>query len=413
MRTPVAYLASYLLSVLGNAIAAVAFPLIVLDVTGSALGAGIVAASTAVPAIVAGMFMGVVIDRINKRTSSVLTDLISAACVAALPVVDMIWGLALGWFILFGILGSLGDVPGLTARDALLPAIVRSGSLTSERLVGLRESFGAVALLLGPALAGTLMAVFGGSTLLWVTAATSAAAAVCTLLIPRPVGEVASAGTRAGGAWAELRAGWRVLARSRFLVATTMLGVAAVVVLTGFQGLVLPVYFTMVDEPGMLGFVLTALAAGSLLGGGVYAAAGARGRRAIWLVAGLVGTTAGFAVIAGLASIAAVFGGAVLVGVANGVFGSLIGVLMIERIPEAMRGRIMGTQNAIMTAAPTVGIVVAALVTEYGSVEAAAVVVPLVWLIGVALFTRPVLRNLEADEQRPIAHEAVTIDAQR
>ncbi|MFE0750281.1 MFS transporter [Gordonia sp. NPDC058843] len=413
MRTPAAYLVSHLLSILGNSIAAVAFPLIVLDVTGSALGAGIVAASTAVPAIVAGMFMGVVIDRINKRTSSVLTDLVSAACVGALPVVDMVSGLELGWFILFGILGSLGDVPGMTARDALLPAIVRSGALSAERLVGLRESFGAVALLLGPALAGTLMAVFGGSTLLWVTAGTSAAAAMCTLLIPRRVGDMAASGIPTGGAWAELRDGWRVLARSRFLVATTLLGVAAVVVLTGYQGLVLPVYFTMVDEPGMLGFVLTALAAGSLLGGGVFAAAGARGRRAIWLLVGLVGTTAGFAVIAGLASIAAVFGGALLVGLANGVFGSLIGVLMIERIPEAMRGRIMGTQNAIMTAAPTVGIVIAALVTEYRSVQAAALVVPLVWLVAVALFTRPVLRNVEANGQHPIVHEAVTVDAER
>ncbi|EED6098059.1 MFS transporter, partial [Salmonella enterica subsp. enterica serovar Typhimurium] len=48
---PVAYLASYLLSLLGNSIAGVALPLIVLQVTGSALGAGAVAAATAIPAV--------------------------------------------------------------------------------------------------------------------------------------------------------------------------------------------------------------------------------------------------------------------------------------------------------------------------------------------------------------------------
>src|SRR5690348_9054757 len=118
---PVAYLASYLLSLLGNSIAGVALPLIVLQVTGSVLGAGTVAAATAIPAVLAGLLMGVVIDRINRRTSSVVTDLISGASIAALPLIDVVSGLNLGWFILFGVLGSLGDVPGMTAREALLP----------------------------------------------------------------------------------------------------------------------------------------------------------------------------------------------------------------------------------------------------------------------------------------------------
>ena len=69
---PFAYLASYLLSLLGNSLAGIALPLIVLQVTGSALGAGAVAAATAVPAVFAGLLMGVVIDRINRRTSSVV-----------------------------------------------------------------------------------------------------------------------------------------------------------------------------------------------------------------------------------------------------------------------------------------------------------------------------------------------------
>lgn len=65
---PAAYLASYLLSLLGHSIAGVALPLIVLQVTGTALGAGAGAVAAAIPAVLAGLFMGVVIDRINRRT---------------------------------------------------------------------------------------------------------------------------------------------------------------------------------------------------------------------------------------------------------------------------------------------------------------------------------------------------------
>ncbi|WP_068480535.1 MFS transporter [Pseudoclavibacter helvolus] len=398
---PVTYLASHVLSLLGNSIAGIALPLIVLSTTGSALGAGTVAAATAIPAVLAGLFMGVVIDRINRRTSSVVTDLISAASIAALPIVDLVSGLNLGWFVLFGIIGSLGDVPGMTAREALLPAIVRHGNLSAERLMGLRESLSAVAIFVGPAAAGTLMVLFDGSTVLWITAATSLLAALITLLIPKAVGVlVADDGSRAstpvGSGWSQLRDGWRALFRSPFLVATTALSLVSVFVLAGLQGLVLPVYFTLVDQPGLLGFVLSALALGMLVGGGAYAFAGTRGSRRAWFVIGMIGTTIGIGLISLLTSVWVVFAGAFVLGAASGLFGSLMGVLMIERIPEQLRGRIMGTQNALTTAAPSAGIMLAAVLTEYASVTAAALVLLGAWGCAFAygLVARP-LRTLE------------------
>lgn len=412
---PLAYLSSYLLSLLGNSIAGIALPLIVLQVTGSVLGAGAVAAATAIPAVLAGLVMGVVIDRINRRTSSVVTDLVSAAAVAALPLIDVISGLSLGWFILFGVLGSLGDVPGATAREALLPAIVRHGGMTSERLMGIREALGAVALLLGPAAAGTLMVLFEGSAVLWITAATSLAAALLTLLIPHRVGAIVTADGAArvtsGTGWTQLRDGWRVLFRTPFLVLTTTISVASVVVLASLQGLILPVYFTLSGQPGMLGFVLTALAVGMLVGGTVYAVLGSRGRRRTWFLAGLTGSALGFGIIAALPSMWIVFSGAFVVGLSSGLFGSLIGVLMIERIPEQMRGRIMGTQNAIMTAAPPVGIVAAAVLTEYAGVNVAAVALTSVWLVALILgLSARSLRNLEPEAAQTESEGTVVVE---
>ncbi|MBF4995310.1 MFS transporter [Arthrobacter gandavensis] len=393
---PLSYLTSYFLSLLGNSIAGIALPLVVLQVTGSVLGMGVVAAATAVPAVLAGLVMGVVIDRINRRTSSVVTDLVSGLSIAALPLIDVVFGLSIGWFVLFGILGSLGDVPGMTARDALLPAIVRHGSLSAERLLGIRETLGAVAMLVGPAAAGTLMALFGGAAVLWITGATSLLAALVTLLIPHRVGAITARGTRSSNAWSEMRNGWRVLFRTPFLVATTLLSVASVAVLVALQGLILPVYFSLLDQPGLLGFVLTALSAGLLVGGAVYAAAGSRGRRRFWFVSGLVGTMLGVGILATLSTIWIVFSGAFVIGLSSGLFSSLIGVLMIERIPEQMRGRVMGTQNSIMTAAPPLALVAAAVLTEYTTLNVAAIAIAGIWLVALVggLFARS-LRNLE------------------
>lgn len=411
---PVAYLASDALSLLGNSIAAVALPVVVLQTTGSALGAGTVAAATALPAILVGVFAGVIIDRINRRTASIVADLISAAAVAALPLVDLAFGLSLGWFVVLGIVGSLGDVPGMTAREALAPAIVRHSGIRAERLVGLRESLSAVMMLVGPAAAGTLIALLGGVTALWITAGTSLTAALVTLLLPHLVGRVIETGghetTRARGVWAQLREGWGVLFGSRFLLAVTAMATVSVLLLAGLQALVLPVYFTAAGEPGMLGLVLSALAGGLLLGSVIYAVFGPRGRRRAWLIVGMIGATIGFAVIATLASVWVVLVGAFVVGAASGLYSGLIGVLMIERIPEDARGRVMGTQNAIMMAAPPIGIVLAAVLTEYASVQVAAMALGAVWLValGIGLFARS-LRTLEPRRTT----EAVRADAQQ
>ena len=444
MRTvPTLYLASYALSVLGNSIAAVALPLLVLQTTGSLLSTGTLAAATAIPAFLAGLLAGVVIDRVNRRSSSIVTDLVSAASIAALPLVDLATGLNLGWFILFGIVGAVGDVPGLTAREAMLPAIVRHGSLTAERLIGLREGIGALVMLVGPASAGTLMSVFDGSTVLWITAGTSLAAALLTMLIPRRVGVIpglggaasalgVSAGLapgrlsparwllgrgrtgrgRSGRGWSgrpaaaafrELAQGWRVLFRTnRFVRAVTLLNLMMIVALSSLQGLVLPAHFALIEEPGMLGFVLTALAGGSLLGGVLYAWLARAGARRRWFVVGVIGTVIGIGVIGVLPPLAVLFAGAFVLGISAGMFGSLIGVLMIEAIPEQMRGRIMGTQNSLMMLAAPVGMVLVSLVGAHVDLRTAGIVVAVLWAVtGICALAAPALRQLEPAEGSP------------
>ncbi|WP_344922475.1 MFS transporter [Streptosporangium oxazolinicum] len=402
---PLIYLASYALSLLGNSIAAVALPLIVLQTTGSVLSAGILSAATAVPAFVSGLVMGVVIDRINRRTSSVITDLISAASLAALPVVDLVTGLNLGWFILFGIIGAVGDVPGMTAREAILPAIVRAGGVPAHRLMGVRESIGALIMVIGPAAAGSLLVLFDGSMVLWITAGTSSAAAMLTLLIPRHVGVIPAgtdpASSSPASGWGLLKEGWRVLfRRDRFLLAVTMLNLVLITVIVSLQGIVLPAHFTLIGRMETLGFVLTAIAAGTLVGGGLYAALGARGSRRAWFVTGLLGTAVGIGVISALPPIWVVFTGAFVLGLSSGLLGGLLGVLMIERIPEDLRGRVMGTQNSLMMIAGPAGILAAALIGHLGGLAAAGITMGVVWVVTVlAALRAPALRNLGAGQE--------------
>lgn len=390
-----AYLGAHLLSLLGNGLAAVALPLIVLAATGSPASVGVVSVATAGPALVIGLAAGVVIDRIHRRTSSILADVVSALAVAAIPVVDLLTGLTLGWLIALAVVGAFGDVPGLTARQVLVPAVARHTGVPPERLVGLRQAMSSIALVVGPAAAGTLFTVFDGSTVLFVTAATSAAAALLTLVLPHDLGRVDVAPARTSVV-AELAAGAAVLRRSRFLSGTVGLVLGLAVVLGGLQGLVLPVWFTALGRPDLLGLVLTALAGGMLVGTTAFATAGVRGSRGRWTAGALVGTTAGLFAIASLASPVVVLAGAVLLGLANATLGAILGVLQAERIPDATHGRVLGLQNALLQVAAPAGIGLAGVVAEVGSPVAAGLSVVGVWVAVVLVVTGSgALRDLE------------------
>lgn len=377
----IVYLCSHFLSLLGNGIVAVALPLIVLQTGLSPTSVGAISIATAGPALLVGLCAGVLLDRFNRRTCSMFADVVSAGAVAAIPLVELFWDLNLWWFVTLAIVGAVGDVPGMTARQVLVPAVARHTGMPLERLVGLRQSTTSMALVIGPATAGTLLSIFDGTTVLFVTAATSAAAALLSLAMPHNLGRVGDRAHQRESPWRQLISGAAVLRRSRFLKGTVTLTVGMALVLGGLQGLVLPMYFSLLSRPDLLGFVLTALAAGMFSGTVTFALIGARMPRRSSMVAAMLGTTAGFVLIATLASPAVVFAGAALLGVAIAVQGAVVGVLQAELISDEVRGRVLSLQNAGLQVAAPAGIGIAGIVAEHATLDAAGLIITTVWII--------------------------------
>ena len=68
-----------------NGISMVAFPWLVLQRTGNATDASIVAAAATLPLLVATLVAGTAVDFLGRRPVSMLSDSMSAASVAAIP----------------------------------------------------------------------------------------------------------------------------------------------------------------------------------------------------------------------------------------------------------------------------------------------------------------------------------------
>ncbi len=263
----------------------------------------------------------------------------------------------------------------------MLPAVTKYDGVDMQRFIGFSQSLESMVTIAGPALAAMLISFVGGVESLWFTAAMSLSAAIVTCTIPRKVGKVPHSGHlsahESAGLVKEslgaLRRGLHVLFRSDgILTASVSLSLGIVMILGSFQGLVLPVFFTGLGEPALLGFTLSAMSAGMLAGSLAYAALTHKIKRRTWYVASFVGMGAGVAIIGLFPPYPIMLAGSVLLGFAAGPASALLGFFMLDRVPDASRGSAFGTQNSItMVAAPVAVFATSILVSGLGAANAA------------------------------------------
>lgn len=388
LRATLPFVISNSFSLLGNSIAGVVLPLVLLAKTGDALAAGTLAIVCAVPQVLAGVFGGALLDRMNRRDLSVVSDIISAASIAALPIIDATVGLSFGWFVLCGIVGAVGDIPGMTARDTLLPAVVKHDGLELQKFMGVAQSVENLVVIVGPAVASMGMGLLGSANTLWLTAAMSTIAAVVTLFVPRAVGVPGKAEKAEDSgkglvktAVASTKEGVRVLFVSHpVLRASVVLGMLIVIVMGSYQGMVLPVFFTQENAPTLLGYVLSAMSVGALIGSLVYAKCAYALKRRTWYVISFAGMAFGVAALGSLWSYEVLLLGAALLGLASGPVSALFGFFVYGLIPDEHRGAALGTQNSLLLVVTPVAVFATSIVIEIVGVGTTSFVLAAAWL---------------------------------
>lgn len=385
-RPALLYFAADFASLLGNATMALTLPWLVLARTEDAAAAGLVAFATATPAFLAAVLGGSLVDRVGRRALTIVADAGSAVSVALLFLVDSAVGLTVGWFIALGILGALFDVPGITARQAMLPEVAAVAGLTIERATGVRQALFGAAFLLGPLLAGLGLALLPAQQVLLVTAALSVLAAALTVALPRALGGRAAGATPLFGAFA-------ILARNPVARAITILGIGSMFAISPLQSVVLPVVFQRLGEPLVLGSTLGVFAIG-LIGGSLLFGALRLPRRTV-LVAALLVSLAGLTGFAIAPVTAVIVPCAALVGLGYGLLAPMVQVLVTEWVPEEARGRVLGLQNAGYLAGFPIGALIIGLVVQHGTVQIGAAVSAAAWAACVLYgLTTPGLRTL-------------------
>jgi predicted MFS family arabinose efflux permease len=171
------------LSDLGNGVSQLAYPLLMLILTGSPAAAGLLSAVRALPYLLLGLPAGALVDRWDRRRTMIYCDLARAVNMATIPFALLFWRLTPTHLLITGFLGGVFYVFFSAAEGACLPNIVRKDQLTSA--VSAQETAqSAVGVVAGP-IGGALLQLSRGLPFL-VDAVSFLGSAICLSFVRRP-----------------------------------------------------------------------------------------------------------------------------------------------------------------------------------------------------------------------------------
>lgn len=345
----------------------ITIPWLVLEETGSSAFAGLVAAIAALPGLLISPIGGWLVDHVGRRAVSIGADLLSSVSVMAFPIVALTAGLSNLTILLLAVLGGVFDPAGYTARKTLLADVAKASDIELNRLNGIHEGFFGSGWIVGPAVGAFLISTVGAVNSFWVSAALFMVAALAIVFLR--VGNLGKDAQELAEKMGEvtdksIRIGFKVLWSDKLLRTITISVLILAAVYLPTETIVLPAYFQGMGNPAGLGFVISALAAGSAIGSFGYGWISARFSRRTLIRMTLIGTSVSIVPMAFLPPLPVMIISGFFLGLFWGPFNPLVNSLIQQRVPADQQGRVFGVQTAVFYAAPPLGMVLAGVSVE-------------------------------------------------
>jgi len=250
------------ISLIGTWMTRLATSWLVYRLTGSAFLLGIVGFSGQIPTFLLAPFAGVWVDRLNRRNVLIVTQILAMVqsfALAALTLTKHITIHEIIWLSAFQGMINAFDMPG---RQAFLVEMVEDKQDLGNA-IALNSSMVNMARLVGPSLAGMVIAISGEGSCFLIDGI-SYIAVIASLFAMRP--KPAALKRVTASMLAQLREGWDYV--SGFAPIRTILTLFAMVSLMGWPFTVLmPVFASTILKggPHTLGFLMGAVGVGALV----------------------------------------------------------------------------------------------------------------------------------------------------
>jgi len=363
----------------------VTIPWLVLNNTGLASAAGIVAALSALPALVVTPLVGYAVDRFGRRLMSVIADLASALSVIAFPILAFFTDLSFALILVLAVLGATIDPAGYTARKSIIPDSAAASNVDQDSLNGIHEGLFALGWTFGPLIGALSITVFGPVNSFWIPGALFIFAALCISAL-----RVGDAGQDAraerieaqSGFWREATEGFIVLWRDRYLRTITIAMIFLAGVYLPTESLVLPVYFESTENALGLGIVISAMAGGGVIGAFSFGFLAKRFTYKAIARFVLIATIIALIPMSLLPPLPILAAFGFLLGLAWGPMNPLINSLVQSRVPADLQGRVFSIQLSLFYAIPPIAMLITGFAIDGAGVEVVYPVLALLVSVG-------------------------------
>lgn len=373
---------------LGSTASVIAYPLLVLALTGSASDAGLAGFFALLPGLLLQLPAGALVDRWNRRRLMIWCDALRGLGAASIVAALALGGLGMAQILVVGFAeGTLSVFYGLAAHAAV-PNVVPQSQVPLA--LSRNEARGRAAVMLGTPLGGILFGV--GRAIPFLTDALSYLVSTTTLLLIRKDFEASRPRERGDRMTAQVREGLLWLWRRPFLRDTTLLVAGSNLL---FRALFLVVIVMATDVGASstgVGVMVGVAGAGGVLGS--LSANWFRNRfplntlviAANWAWAVLMGV---IVLVHDPFSLAAAYAAMWFVGP---IWNVALGSYQLSITPDRLRGRVLAAMSTLSNGALPIGALIGGVLLDaVGPRQAAAVLaVWMVLLAGAATLARSI-----------------------
>src|SRR5919199_2097989 len=157
------------ISNLGSSFTQWAVPLLVFQLTHSAVNLGVASAATFLPYLLFGLLLGAWMDRIDRKRAMIALDSLNALVIVSIPLVAEFWHLSVWWIYGVTFIQSTIFIAFSAGEFAAIPSLVSTDDLVTAN--GRIQATFSAAQVVGPLLAGALLSFI---PLVWVMSFDSA-----------------------------------------------------------------------------------------------------------------------------------------------------------------------------------------------------------------------------------------------
>jgi len=348
------------LSGLSNAIAIITVPWLIFERTGSATQAGIVVAASAIPGIIISPFVGALIDHYGRKRVSIGSDLLSALSVMLFPIWDSLFGLTFASIATFAVLGAAFDPAGYTARKSLIPDVAKASNTSMDKLNSWHEAVFSGGWALGPAIGAIAISLVGAANSMWIVFVAFILAIILISMLH--VGDLGLEHREEINDqekfWSSTLRGLQVLKSDKAMYYLTISIVFLVMVYLPTESIILPKYFSDIDDPRGLGYVLSSMAAGGIATTLAYPKLVKHFKKRSIVIGSLAATSLAMIPMTLFPPIGLFVLAGFLLGLGWGPMNPLMNSMVQQRVAPHIQGRVFGVQTSLFYASGPIGMFV-------------------------------------------------------